>query len=171
MNTWFVSGLFFGVFLMKVELVKIKKSEMLFAWLMQRKGFKETLKKYKDYKTSPATEGLIHFSRHFLDNSIEAYWVLFNGTKAGILEIVNKPEYIKLARFCIFKKYRNKGIGQAALILAEKIYPDKKRWCLDTIFEEKNNVHLYEKFGYKEYGERKAINEKMTIIFYEKEKM
>ena len=155
---------------MFVELVKIKNREMLFAWLSQMKGFSQTLKKYKDFKTSPATEGLLRFSRHFLNSSITPYWVLQNGRKAGMLELIAKPDCVRLARFCVLKKYRNKGIGQQALHLAEQLYSDKKRWCLDTIFEEKNNVHLYEKLGYREYDERKQVNKRMTIIFYEKEK-
>lgn len=152
-----------------INLVKIKRNEMIKAWLSQRKGFKETLKKYRDYKTSPAMEGIFRFSCHFLNRSIEPYWVLENGRKAGMLELVVKQDYIKVARFCVFKEYRNKGIGQQALLLAERLYPDKKRWCLGTIFEEKNNIHLYEKIGYTEYGERRRINDRMTIVNYEKE--
>ena len=44
-----------------IKLMKIRKNEIIKAWLLQRKGFKETLKKYRDYKTSPATEVLSAF--------------------------------------------------------------------------------------------------------------
>lgn len=153
---------------MHVQLVKIKKSEIVSAWLFQRKGFKETLKKYGDYKTSPATEGFVHFSRHFLNRNFTAYWVFYNQNKAGMLEVTEKDDSIRIARFCILKKYRNRRIGQTALLILENHYPDKKQWSLDTIFEEKNNLHLYEKLGYRECGVRKPVHDKMTMVFYEK---
>lgn len=154
---------------MNIELRKIKNHEFIFAWLMQKKGFKETLERYHDYDISPATESLKRFMRHFLNSITDNYWVIYNGRKAGAMEIAAKSDFVKLGRFYILPEYCNRGIGQEALKLAERKYPDVRRWRLDTIFEEKNNVHLYEKLGYIAYGERKVINDKMTIINYEKD--
>jgi len=39
---------------------------------------------------------------------------------------------------------------------------------LDTILEEAGNCHLYEKIGYMKTGKTEVINEKMTLVFYEK---
>lgn len=152
-----------------IRLKKVKKNEIFKAWLLQRKGFKETLKKYKDYKTSPATEGFISFYHKFTNQSADNYWVINNDKIAGAICIVSKPDCLWIGRFYILPEFRNKGIGQQALLLAEGLYPKSKQWCLDTIFEEKNNIHLYQKLGYREYGERKIINDKMTLIQFEKE--
>lgn len=152
-----------------VRLIKIRKNEILKAWLLQRKGFKATLKKYRDYKTSPATERFISFYQKFTKQSVDNYWVIINDKIAGAICIVTKPDCLWIGRFYILPEFRNKGAGQQALLLTEGLYPNAKRWRLDTIFEEKNNVHLYAKLGYKEYGERKIINNKMTIIKFEKE--
>lgn len=51
---------------------------------------------------------------------------------------------------------------------AEKLFNEYKLWKLDTIEQEKNNCHLYEKLGYKPTGHRQQINNKMTIIDYTK---
>ena len=66
------------------------------------------------------------------------------------------------------KEYRNRGYAQAAIREAEKIHGDSC-WCLDTILQEEGNCHLYEKLGYRKTGETKIINDKMTIVFYEKD--
>lgn len=152
-----------------IKLIKIRKNEIIKAWLLQRKGFKETLKKYRDYKTSPATEGFISFYRKFTKQSVDNYWVMHNDKIAGALCVVTKSDCLWIGRFYILPEYRSKGIGQQALLLSENLYPNAKRWQLDTIFEEKNNIHLYQKLGYKEYGERKIVNKKMTLIQFEKE--
>lgn len=52
--------------------------------------------------------------------------------------------------------------------MVEQIYDDAKSWNLGTILQEKGNCYLYEKIGYKKTGATKAINDKMTMVFYEK---
>lgn len=34
--------------------------------------------------------------------------------------------------------------------------------------EEKGNCRLYEKLGYRDTGKREIVNERMTLIYYEK---
>ena len=41
-------------------------------------------------------------------------------------------------------------------------------WELDTILQEKGNCYLYEKMGYKATVKTEKINDKMTLVFYEK---
>ena len=66
------------------------------------------------------------------------------------------------------QEYRNKGYAQAAMTAAEHIYgPDN--WSLDTILQEKGNLHLYEKMGYHQTGQIEKINEQMDIVYYEKD--
>ena len=43
-----------------------------------------------------------------------------------------------------------------------------KVWKLDTILQEPGNCHLYEKCGFVQVGEEHIINDKMTLIDYEK---
>ena len=66
-------------------------------------------------------------------------------------------------------KYQNKGYATKAITDIEKLYSNYKHWQLDTIKEEKKNVHLYQKLGYKPNGKEKIINDKMTITEFEKE--
>jgi len=65
------------------------------------------------------------------------------------------------------QEYRNKGYAQAAMIEAEQIY-GTDNWGLDTILQEKGNLHLYEKMGYHQTGKIEKINDRMDIVYYEK---
>lgn len=40
---------------------------------------------------------------------------------------------------------------------------------LDTILQEKGNRYLYEKLGYRQTGKTEQINDKMMIVYYEKD--
>jgi GNAT superfamily N-acetyltransferase len=64
-------------------------------------------------------------------------------------------------------EYRGKGYAQLAMLEAERIH-GASHWELGTILEEKGNCYLYEKMGYHQTGSRTVINEKMTIVDYEK---
>ena len=55
----------------------------------------------------------------------------------------------------------------AAIRAAEDIH-GSANWSLGTILQEKGNCHLYEKMGYHPSGTRKVINDRMTLVFYEK---
>ena len=69
--------------------------------------------------------------------------------------------------FFIMAEYLNKGYAQQAIREAEKIY-GSDHWCLDTILQEKGNLHLYEKIGYHRTGKIDKINDGMDIVYYEK---
>ena len=49
----------------------------------------------------------------------------------------------------------------------EKIHGNDN-WKLDTILQEEGNCHLYEKLGYKRTGLVEKVNERMDIVYYEK---
>ena len=53
------------------------------------------------------------------------------------------------------------------MLEAEKIHGDTG-WELDTILQEAGNCHLYEKMGYRQTGKTTVINDKMTLVFYQK---
>lgn len=73
----------------------------------------------------------------------------------------------RISPIWIMAEFRNKGYAQQAMIELEKTY-GPNHWCLDTILQEKGNLYLYEKMGYVQTGKIEHINEKMDIVFYEK---
>lgn len=55
-----------------------------------------------------------------------------------------------------------------AILAAEKIY-GSDHWYPDTILQEEGNLHLYEKLGYHQTGRVDKINDRMDIVYYEKD--
>ena len=70
--------------------------------------------------------------------------------------------------FWIMPEHRNKGYAQAAIEAAEQLH-GSGHWCLDTILQETGNLHLYEKMGYHRTGRIDKINDRMDIVYYEKD--
>lgn len=147
---------------------QIKNTELIKAFSMQKKCFKPIYEKYYD-ETSPYKESFAKFVLRTKKSSFQMYWIVDNSTKVGQIWIATKNDTAKLARLFVLPKYQNKGYAAKAIIDIEKLYSYYNHWQLDTIKEEKKNVHLYQKLGYKPNGKEKIINDKMTIIEFKKE--
>ena len=138
-------------------------------WKMQVEAFTELLDKYQDFDMSPATESLEKIIAKFEQPWTTYYYIVENDIVVGAVRIVNKNDGSRkrISPIWIMGEFRNKGYAQQAMIELENIY-GSDHWCLDTILQEKGNLHLYEKMGYVQTGKVEHINEKMDIVFYEK---
>ena len=91
----------------------------------------------------------------------------------GAINIGNKQRdndytILYISPLFILPEYQNQGIGYAAIRKVFEMYPEATTWRLATILQEPANCHLYEKCGFQRTGEETVINEKMTIIGYER---
>lgn len=155
---------------MAVTLRKAVREDMETIWKMQTEAFSELLDKYQDFDTSPATESLETIMAKF-EQPWTAYYFIVQGDRiVGAVRVVNKNDGSRkrISPLWIMNEFRNKGYAQQAMIELEKIY-GSDHWCLDTILQEKGNLYLYEKMGYVQTGRIEHINERMDIVFYEKD--
>lgn len=138
-------------------------------WKMQVEAFSELLQKYQDYDISPGAEGIDKVIARYQQPWTHYYFIMAGGQKAGAIRVVVKEgeSTKRISPIWIMKEFRGRGYAQAAIHAVEKIFgPDN--WSLATILQEKGNCHLYEKLGYHRTGDSKNINERMDIVFYEK---
>ena len=139
-------------------------------WKMQIEAFSDLYEKYQDTDTSPATEPLEKILSRLRQCFTYYYIIEVDKNIVGALRVVDKKEKGSAKRISpifILKKYRNMGIAQAAIIEAERIHGNDN-WELDTILSEKGNCYLYEKMGFKCTGKTEKVNDKMTLVFYQK---
>lgn len=99
-------------------------------------------------------------------NRFHLYKILFGEIIIGTFwldhETDERPNHFELQDFCITPEYQNKGYGEEALRLMEKLHPNVGIWSLSTSTFSIRNQHLYEKMGYIKIGQ---TEEK---VFYEK---
>jgi GNAT superfamily N-acetyltransferase len=152
-----------------IELKPVVREEIETVWKMQVEAFSELLERYQDYETSPATESMDKVLARFGQPWTTYYFIMAEDEEVGVIRVVDKKDGSRkrISPLWIMKEYRNKGYAQQAIIAVEKIY-GSDYWCLDTILQEKGNLYLYEKLGYHQTGRVDKINEKMDIVFYEK---
>lgn len=144
--------------------VKNDASELL---ALQREVFTEIYNKYQDHETSPVNQTMDRFIKRF--DIGDYYKIVYKDKLAGSVFVYEKaPGIMRFHIINIKQEYQNKGIGQMTMKRLEMMYPHIKMWELETILSEERNCHLYEKLGYKRYGDEKKINDKLTLISYRK---
>ena len=155
---------------MSVTLRQAKREDVETIWKMQTEAFRGLLEKYQDYDISPGAEGIDKVNASFEQPWTKYFFIEAEGTDVGVIRVVDKKDGSRkrISPLWIMEEYRGKGYAQAAILAVEEIY-GADNWSLDTIMQEKGNCHLYEKMGYHQTGKVEHINDRMDIVFYEKD--
>ena len=153
-----------------LRLVQAKPEEAEMAAGLQRLGFAELLERYQDHDTNPANEGVERILWKIQNPGSFYYFIKVGQNIVGAIRVVDEGNGSRkrISPLYILPEYRGKGYAQLAMLEAERIH-GANHWELGTILEEKGNCYLYEKMGYHQTGSRAVINEKMTIVGYEKD--
>ena len=155
---------------MSVSLRQAKREDLETIWKMQVEAFKGLLEVYQDYDISPAAEGIDKITARFEQPWTKYFFIEAEGKDVGAIRVVDKQDGSRkrISPLWIMKEFRGRGYAQDAIRAVEALY-GADNWCLDTILQEKGNCHLYEKMGYRKTGKIEHINERMDIVFYEKD--
>lgn len=154
---------------MSVILQKANREDMRELWQMQVDAFKGLLAKYHDHDMSPAAESYERILQKFDFMGTTYFFIVAEGKRVGGIRIIDKNDGSRkrISPIWIMPEFRNLGFAQQAILEAERIYGEDN-WSLDTILQEKGNLHLYEKLGYRQTGKIEKISDIMDIVYYEK---
>lgn len=153
-----------------ITLRKAKAEDIEKIWKMQIEAFRALLEKYQDYDLSPAAEGVDKIRARYEQPWTTYFFIEAEGNDVGAIRVVDRKDGSRkrISPLWIMEEYRGRGYAQDAILAVEELY-GADYWCLDTIMQEKGNRHLYEKMGYHQTGRVEHINDRMDIVFYEKD--
>ena len=153
---------------MRVSLRKAEYLDCPVLHSIQVRSFVELLQRYEDYESNPAAESLDQIQRRFEQSFTDYYLIMLAEKPIGMLRVCNFGESCRLSPICILQEYQGKGYGQEAICQMEQLYPNAKKWELDTIAQEDKLCHLYEKVGFRKTGRVENLKDGMDLVFYEK---
>ena len=155
---------------MNIKLCRATVEDAQTLWEMQVKSFQKLLDKYQDYETSPASEPINKMIGRLNQKQTYYYFICVDNVRVGAIRVIDYQTVERNKRISplfILPEYQNRGIAQNAMRICEQIHGCEK-WELDTILQEAGNCYLYEKMGYHKTGKTERINDKLTLVFYEK---
>jgi len=138
---------------------------------LQKEGFADVYATYRDDATSPYTEDIPRIEHRMRDSKTVHYLVYDGKVNVGAFRIKYVgDDALKLGSLFILPPYRNKGYASAVLSQIEERYSRAVAMIvLDTIAEEKRNVHLYEKCGFlRDASSAREISPTMHLIGFKK---
>lgn len=152
-----------------IELRRAFVQDKEILWKMQKEAFAELLARYEDYDMSPGNESLERVEEKLSQPFTYFYWIMAENEAVGAIRVVDMKDGSrkKISPLFIMPQHRSRGYAQAAMAEAERLH-GADNWKLGTILEEAGNCYLYEKIGYRKTGQTEKINDKMTIVYYEK---
>lgn len=153
-----------------VILIPAVESDMYTIWNMQIEAFSDLLEKYQDYEMSPGAETFEKVMARYEQPWTSYFFIVAEGENVGVIRVVDRKDGSRkrISPLWIMPEHRNKGYAQAAIKAVEQLY-GSGHWCLDTIMQESGNLHLYEKMGYHQTGRIDKVNDRMDIVYYEKD--
>ena len=154
---------------MEITLVKSGLDGAHAIYEMQKKSFTPLLKIYQDFETSPANQTVEHIIARLSQSFTDYYIIKYAEVNVGAIRIVKKENKVyRVSPIFILPEFQRRGIAQNVFSIVEDLYCDAIMWELDTVLQEQRNCYLYEKLGYKRTDKMKVINDRMTIVSYEK---
>lgn len=157
-----------------IKLIQADKQDAGLLHRLQVEAFMSLYEKYHDDDTSPANESEERVAGRIEDANGEYYIIYETETPIGGIRVVHsqEPGYENvswISPIFIIPAYQNRGIAQDVLQKIFASYPQTAVWKLSTIKQEKGNCHLYERCGFVKVGTERIVNERMTLIDYERQ--
>lgn len=152
---------------MTIRLHRAQLSDAEAMHRMQVEAFLPLLQKYHDNAISPACETIQRMREKIAGDRF--YFIMADDVAVGGIRVVLRPGRPKvISPLFIMLEHQNRGCATRAIREVERLH-GARGWRLDTILEEPGNCHLYEKLGYRRVGAPQRVNDRMTIVDYEKE--
>lgn len=152
-----------------MEVVRFTEEYIDDVFQIQQKAYLPLYEKYQDKETNPYMENKELVLEKYTRPGTFGYVFLENRIPVGAVRIVTKGDIGKVSALAVLPEYQNRGIAQTALLEIETFHSNIELWILDTLMQEAGNCHLYEKLGYVRVGVPREINDRLTLVDYEKQ--
>ena len=157
----------------KVSLVKATEKDINLLYKLLIEAFTPVYEKYHDDETSPVKMSVERFKEKVTDVDSDFYIIYEQRQPVGGVRVIHqrtveKGNVERISLLFIIPEYQNLGIAQMAISKIFEIYTEATTWNLSTIKQEKKNCYLYEKNGFVKVGTERIVNDKMTLVNYER---
>ena len=155
---------------MKLQIGRFRESDLDTVFALQRAAYRPLYEKYRDDDTNPYMESRESVLAKYTRPGTQGYIFLLDGEPVGAVRVILRDEgkSAKISALCVLPACQGRGVAQEAMKAIEGMYPEVTVWRLDTIAQEAGNCHLYEKLGYVRTGRTEQVNDRLTLVFYEK---
>jgi len=148
---------------MEIRNASIEDAESILA--LQRLAYQSEAAVYDDFRLRPLTETLGDIKDRFQDRRFLK--AIEDGQIVGSIRAFQDGVVCHVERLVVHPDYQRRGIGTALLKVIDTSFPVALRFELFTGHKSENNIHLYERAGYRAVRQEQ-VSEKLSLIVMEK---
>jgi ribosomal protein S18 acetylase RimI-like enzyme len=137
-----------------IEVVKAASEDAEVLAEISKRAFESDMKVGASGKGGPFGYDLVdvHWT-HATSDRIDYLKVLYNGKIVGGMRVYRmNPGHYEIMGVFVDPDYRRQGIGRKSFEIVMEMYPDAKKWTLDTPEWNIRTKSFYEKLGFVQYG-------------------
>lgn len=131
---------------------------------LQKTAYLSEAELLDDYSIQPLTQSLEELQDEYEKSVILK--VIDENNIIGSVRAFEENGRVYVGKFIVHPDWQNKGVGSALLKTIET-YFENKIFELFTSSKSEKNLHIYKKYGYKEF-KRMLVNENYEFVFLEK---
>lgn len=148
-----------------MEITKAAKVDLEEILALQKLCYEECAVRYNDWKIQPMVQTLEQLEIEF--NSGVVLKVENEGKIVGSVRAYAKDKTCYIGKLIVHPTSQNRGLGSRLMKAIEDEYAAVERYELFTGLEDKRNIYLYEKLGYKIF-KRDRFGDSPEFVFMEK---
>jgi len=148
-----------------IKILKSTASDLPEILALQKLSFVENAVRYNDKNIPPLMQTLDDLLE---EAKSHVFLKAVDGNKIiGSIRGYSKPDYCYLGRVMVHPDYQNQGIGRKLMLALEKELGGSVFELVVGHLDEKN-IALYEKLGYKAYGEKEKVTDSLYFVYMRK---
>ena len=148
---------------MRIERAVIEDVPAILA--LQKLAYRIEAEIYDDHSIQPLLQTIEDLIGEF--QSLTFFKAVQGDSLVASVRTRVKGDTCHVGKLIVHPAFENRGIGSALLAFIESHHDTAQRFELFTGHRSLRNLHLYEKFGYREFRREKA-GDRLTMIFLEK---
>jgi ribosomal protein S18 acetylase RimI-like enzyme len=150
---------------MEMEILKAGQQDMETILQLQKECYQSEAAIYQDYTIPPLQQDMQSIEKEY-ETSVILKGVV-QGRIVGSVRGYTDQSTAYIGKLIVAKEFQNRGYGRMLMNAIESTFSNCHRFELFTGKKSLNNLHLYQKLGYKEFREQ-VIHENLTMVYLEK---
>ena len=152
---------------MEINIIEADKSDLETILELQKECYLSEAELHDDFDIPPLKQDMESILNEYDKGVILK--VVNDCTIIGSVRGYSLNETCYIGKLIVKNGFQNNGIGKLLMSSIENKFERCIRYELFTGFKSQKNLYLYNKLGYKEFN-REKINNKLTLVYLEKDK-
>lgn len=149
-----------------IQLIAVEPQNLLTINNIQKRSFKKSYEKHGDLATSPFTRTLGEVDAAVKDKQHPYFFLIQDEKPVGYVRLgsANTIRQIQIMPLGLLPEVDTPELRQEAVAAVEKQYSNADSYLIETIFQEAEQLAVYQDLGYELQPEKQILQAGLTLV-------